>query len=273
MRKKDQIKINDVDIDTWLDTDKEQLEETPAEETTRKYDKKLVAVLDLLGISNRILDTEDGKEGEGKEGEVIACLRKAKDIVVKEAREYTTISKLDLLQLSDSFVFSCSEDLLPQVLNLLCMVQMRILIECHTMLRGALEYGNVIFDSDESQIIGPAFIYAYRRQENDAIYPRIIISNAVTDLIRTRFPEYSSIIVTYDRESALDFVKVYCERERGRRIVIPRLKRTGVYTFLIDQYKYFHAANKCHERRKYGWIINYFKDKGVWPNEPKYNNW
>ena len=268
MRKKNTIRINDTDIDTWLDSDIEKLDQLPADETTLKYDKKLVAFLDLLGITNLVLDTE-----EGKESKVIARLQKVKEIVLIEAKEYIDTSDLDLLHLSDSFVFACREELLPKMLDLLCIVQMRILIECHTMLRGALEYGKVIINDGGRQIIGPAYIRAYRRQEKDAIYPRIVISNSVSNLIRTRFATYTSIIMSHDRENALDSMKAYCDREGGQNTVISRLKREGVYDYLIEEYEKFNEKDKSAERRKYGWLINYFRQKGVWPSERKYRDW
>jgi len=269
MKKKNTIRINDIDIDTWLDRDIEKLDELPADETTLKYDKKLVAFLDLLGITNRILEAEDGQESE-----IIDCLEKTKGIVLIEAKEYLDTSDLNLLHLSDSFIFACSEELLPKMLDLLCIIQVRILIECHTMLRGALEYGSVIIKDDGRQIIGPAYISAYQRQERDAIYPRIIISNSVSDLINTRFSTYSSIIMSYDREKALDCVQAYCDREgTNKNAIISRLRREGVYDYLIEEYRNFHEKDRSSERRKYGWMINYLIEKEVWPNEPKYRDW
>ena len=268
MAKKNTIRINDTDIDTWLDSDREKLEQVPAEETTLRYDKRLVAFLDLLGITDLVLQA-----GDGEESEIIARLEKIKEIVSIEAKEYIDASGLDLLHLSDSFIFACSEDLLPNMLDLLCIIQMRILIECQTMLRGALEYGSVIVKDDGRQIIGPAYIKAYRKQERDAIYPRIIISNSVLSLIKSKFSTYTSIIISYDRENTLDCVKAYCDREGGRNATISRLKREGVYDYLIGEYKRFDKEDKSPERRKYGWMINYLSEKEVWPNDRKYLDW
>ena len=223
MRKNSKPDIDGLDIDTWIDRDVEELKQSPVQETTLRYDEKLVAFLDLLGITNLILETEDGKESE-----IIARMKKIEDIVSKEAKEYIDASDLNLLQISDSFIFVCCTELLPKLLDLLCIIQMRILIECHVMLRGALEYGNVIINDDGRQIIGPAYINAYRRQDKDAIYPRIIISNTVLNLIRTRFATYSSIILTYDRENALDYIAAYCNRELARRT--SDQKRSNTYS-------------------------------------------
>lgn len=267
MTKSDEIKINDVDIDAWLDRDITELEESPAEETTLKYDKKLVAFLDLLGITALVLEAEDGEESD-----IIARMEKIKQIAMIEAKEYMDTSHLDVLHLSDSFIFACPAEMLPQMLDLLCMVQMRVLVECHRLLRGALEYGDVIVSDQGRQIIGPAYIRAYQREARDAIYPRVIISNAVWKLIQDGFPTYSSTIMSYDRERALDCVQAYCDREGDANTIISRLKREGVYDYLLTEYQRFDEEDTPAERMKFGWMINYLREKGVWPSEPKYRD-
>lgn len=269
MAKGNNVQLAGLSIDDWLDKETldTQLEETQ-EESTLKYDKKLVAFLDLLGITHLIKTKIDGQERE-----VIAQMEKIKGIVEIESKEYIEADDLNLLHISDSFIFACSPNSLPRLLDLLSIVQMRILIECRILLRGALEYGNVIVKDDGRQIIGPAYIDAYVSQEHDAIYPRIIISNAVRDLIKNQFPGYSNVVMTYDRENSLDYITTYIKREGNKKSIISRLKREGIFDFLMDEYKKYNSLNNPSVRRKFGWTINYFREKGVWPDGAKYNNW
>ena len=52
-----------------------------------------------------------------------------------------------------------------------------------------------------------------------------------------------------------------------------RLRREGIYEYLISEYESYNEKNNSSVRAKYAWTINYLKDKGVWSNEKRYNNW
>jgi len=106
-------------------------------------------------------------------------MAKIKDIVEIEINAAPMNEKMNMLYISDSFIFVCDEEALGPFLKALSYIQMRILVECKTMLRGALEYGDVIVQDSGKQIIGPAYIDAYLKQEHDAIFPRIIMGNSV----------------------------------------------------------------------------------------------
>ena len=133
-------------------------------------------------------------------------MEKIKDIVDKEVKSINN-GKIDMLYISDSFIFACDKEVLPLFLKVLSNIQMRILVECKTMLRGAVEYGDVIIRDSGKQIIGPAYINAYLNQEKYAIFPRIILSNSVVNLIS----EFDKTLVSQDREYSLDYFDVYLE--------------------------------------------------------------
>ena len=249
------VVINGLDPDIWLDEPSKGIEPS-VEDTTLKYDKKLVAFLDLLGITEKIMSLVDGSEKE-----IISTMEKIKGIVEIEIQSLPDENSISMLYISDSFIFVCNKELLPHFLRILSNIQMRILVECRTMLRGALEYGDVIIRDEGRQIIGPAYIDAYLKQEKYAIYPRIIIGNSVVDLINSLAESYEKIIISSDRETSLDYVDVYMELEqKNKRDLTTRLRREGIFTYLCDGYKEFNAKDKSSVRAKYAWTINYLID-------------
>lgn len=259
------ITLGGVDLDSWIQEERENEMVSDKVETTLSYERKLVAFLDLLGITRLIKDNTNGKEGE-----VIALMEKIKKIVEIEANECNKREDFNLLHISDSFIFSSAPEYLPQLLDLLSVIQMRILIDCKIMLRGAIEFGEVIVKDYGRQIIGPAYINAYLSQENDAIYPRIIVSNNVIKLIEDEFPTYKKVILTYDRENALDYIETYIVAESiNKNNLTTKLRREGIIDYLIDEYLKYDKQDIASVRRKYGWTISYFKNKGVWPKDGK----
>lgn len=262
--------INGIDIDKWIEVPEGITgisEESGS--TALKYEKKLVAFLDLLGITNEIRSTTNGSENI-----IISKMTKIKEIVEIEIEDSPISDKMSMLYISDSFIFVCEQDVLADFLALLSNIQMRVLVECKTMLRGALEYGDVIVQDNGKQIIGPAYIDAYLKQEHDAIFPRIIIGNSVLKLINLSEKQYEQIVVSQDKETSLDYIDVYMTLEHlTEKDIKTRLRREGIYDYLFSAYEQYDKDNNSSVRAKYAWTINYLRNKGVWSNEKRYNNW
>lgn len=267
---KNDIIINGINIDEWIE-ESQSINEIADESgsTTLKYEKKLVAFLDLLGITHEIRSNTNGNENI-----IISKMTKIKEIVEIEIEDSPISDKMSMLYISDSFIFVCEQDALANFLALLSNIQMRVLVECKTMLRGALEYGDVIVQDNGKQIIGPAYIDAYQKQEHDAIFPRIIIGNSVLGLINSNEEQYEQIVVSQDRETSLDYIDVYMTLEHlTKKDIVTRLRREGIYDYLFSAYEQYNQKNNSSVRAKYAWTINYLRDKGVWSNEKRYNNW
>ena len=262
--KKENLLINGIDFEEWIeDSDAPSL--SSVEEQERKYEKRLVAFLDLLGITYEVLTKVNGAENE-----IISKMLKIKEIVEREIRDVD----ITMLYISDSFIFVCKPEMLPVFLKTLANIQMRVLVECKTMLRGAVEYGDVIIEDDGKQIIGPAYIDAYIKQEKHAIYPRIILGNSVVSLISQAHGADGKLVISQDREYSLDYLDVYMEIEqKSKRDLQTRFRREGIYDYLLDSYLEYHKKDNPSVRAKYAWTINYLREKGVWPNAAKYNNW
>jgi len=265
--KKNGILINGLDLDTWLD--KTDIAEYVEEEPVLKYEKKLVAFIDLLGITGEIRSKIGGLERE-----IISKMSKIKDIVEIEINTAPMSEQMIMLYISDSFIFVCELEALDSFLQVLSNIQMRTLVECKTMLRGALEYGDVIVQDSGKQIIGPAYIDAYLKQENDAIFPRIIISNNVLEIISQEPNKYEKLVISQDREHSLDYVDTYMALEsKTKGDIKTRLRREGVIDYLYDGYNKHNQENNSSIRAKYAWTINFLIEKGVWPDAKKYHCW
>lgn len=263
-----EIKIGGKDFECWLqDSSDEDIHDQ--EEENLKYDQKLVAFLDLLGITDRIQ-----KERNGQESSIISTMNTIRGIVEIESQNCKDIDDLNMLYLSDSFIFSCSCDRLLPFLQMLSNIQMRILMECRTLLRGAVEYGDVTIQDDGKQIIGPAYIDAYLKQEKHAIYPRIIVGKSIIDLIEEKNIQSTQFFVSRDREYSLDYLQVFQTSEKKNQSeLITKLRREGIFDFLISMFTKFSTENKFSERAKYAWTISYFQDKGVWSDDKKHHCW
>jgi len=264
---KKELLVNGLDIDKWI-------EETDAtdivpDESLLKYEIKLVAYLDLLGITQEIRNNVNGKETE-----IISKMSKIKNIVEIEINTAPMNEKMTMLYISDTFIFVCEPEAIRQFLQVLSNIQMRILVESKTMLRGALECGDVIVQDNGKQIIGPAFIDAYVKQERHAIFPRIIIGNSALEIINAQLGQYREVVISQDREVSLDYIAVYMTLEsKSINDITTRLRREGVFDHLSNGYKKYNKENCSSIRSKYAWTINYLKEKGVWPNEKQYICW
>jgi hypothetical protein len=140
------------------------------------------------------------------------------------------------------------------------------------MLRGAIEYGDVTIRDSGKQIIGPAYVKAYLKQENNAIFPRIILGNSIKEMLFDK--DLNNLLYTYDREYALDYIGTYMETENVPLTkLIARLVREEVIKFLMENYRKYDEKENPSIRAKYGYTINYFKDKGAWPNDREYLCW
>lgn len=254
--------IAGIDFEAWTEKESTIINDVIIPET---YDKKVVAFLDLLGITQRIMSDQKGDE-------IVAVMERIKKIVDGQVGVFEYRDSLDYLYISDSFIFVCDIEQIVGFLKLLGMIQMLVLLECKVMLRGAIEYGDVTIRDSGKQIIGPAYVRAYLKQEHDAIFPRIILGNSIKEQIIDK--NLSNLLYTYDREYALDYIDTYMETENiSSSKFIVRLVREEVIKFLIENYKRYDEDEKPSVRAKYGYTINYFKDKGVWPNDREYLCW
>lgn len=225
-----------------------------------KYEDKVIAFLDLLGITNQIKVSAKDDQDESE------LIRKMKDIKATFARFFDGIGSMQALYVSDSLICSCDMEHLTLAMENLATFQWTVLTEFHTLLRGAVEYGKVYVDEEGTQIIGPAYLDAYNRQEHDAIFPRVIIGETILTNIK-KDKTYESIkdkiSKSEDGESFIDYLE-YRLRLNGRDEVKKQLYAMSIYNYLTSEYDTYNKTSQLRVRSKYAWTINYITEKGVW---------
>ena len=260
MAKSKQKKIAGVTYDQFL---KKRRGEPARIKDFKKYSNQLIAFLDVLGIKSLI-------EQYRNDNEYIAIdkIEEIRKIVVTSTDIVRKSAKIDYLQLSDSFVFVCDPKTIILLIELLSTIQMRIITECQLLIRGAITVGDAIVEEDGKFIVGPAYIQAYQLQENDAIYPRIIVDESVIKQIK----KSNHSIDTYlqqdsDREFFVDYIKIYMQKQSlSKQAIKSRLRRENIFDCLRDNFKENYQKENHNICQKYGWTIEYCKKLEVWEN-------
>jgi hypothetical protein len=232
----------------------------------KKYSNKIIAFIDVLGI--KALIEEYRKHDEYKAIDKIEQIRKIVDDSTRIVKQTTQNADLEYLQISDSFVFVCDPQTVISLIELLSTIQMRIITECQFLLRGAITIGDAIVREFGKFIVGPAYIQAYQLQENDAIYPRIIVDKSVSRGIK----KSGHAITDYlqrdsDREFFVDYIKVYMNKESlSRQKIKSTLRREDIFSYLQRRFNEHYEKENHNISQKFGWTIQYCKKLEVWEN-------
>ena len=145
----------------------------------RNYKECYIAVLDLLGfkgaLQNYECETVASFFDEVNEEYIISYEATGKPIVNK--------NDLHMKVMSDSvciFIESTIENALPALIATCDYLQIRLLRLKEPMLsRGAIVKGKLYNDKDV--LFGEGFVRAYYMQEDEAIYPRVIIDKSIVE--------------------------------------------------------------------------------------------
>ncbi len=255
-------KIAGVTYDEWL---KKPVKKPERREEVKKYSNKIIAFVDVLGIKTLI--EQHRNNDEYKAINKIEKIRKIVEDSTKRVKQTKNID-LEYLQISDSFVFVCDPKSIILLIELLSTIQMRIITECQFLLRGAITIGDAIVEEFGKFIVGPAYIQAYQLQENDAIYPRIIVDRSVTKAInKSAHPIKGYLQRDSDKEFFVDYIKVYMQKELlSKQKIKSTLSRENIFNYLRERFKENYQEEKHSISQKYGWTIQYYKKLEVWEN-------
>lgn len=145
------------------------------------YEDSFVAFLDVLGFKELVFNNPDNTEKLEEYFSIVDdAIKKDIDDVIDKMYD------IDSIIISDSIILRIkkkndNDDNIEQ-LRKLCLVvgkmQLR-LANKDIWIRGAISSGKVHFDSNNNQVVGPAFINAYLLEEQLAIVPRIILDNKI----------------------------------------------------------------------------------------------
>ena len=143
-----------------------------------KYEKKVIAYIDLLGFKNFINFTD--KSANSKDAK-IAYVNKL-FLLLKELTEnksYSSTKFREVTQFSDLVVITFAANDFESFYDEISNVQL-LCINCVNqgfLLRGSIIYGDIVHR--DNVIFGPGLIEAYESEMSIAKYPRIIIDEVI----------------------------------------------------------------------------------------------
>ena len=214
----------------------------PTVHLRRQYDEKIVAWFDILGMRNRIHDYEKHDAEE-----ILTTMGRFQNYV----RNSCESLDIKYMQISDGFILVSEFNYLKEICEILCQVQWKILVNDKMLLRGALTSGKVsIADDDQKLVVGPAFIEAFSMESENAIFPRIIISNNLYQSVKFDYLSEDS-----DHLYFLDFLTYAIKTEDYNiRQLTHILQTTKVIDFLQTEYNK-NIKDNIWIAQKYGWLI------------------
>lgn len=235
----------------WIEKE-EKIEVTFKAPIRETYDDKLVAFIDILGMSDLQANSVDAED-------VLEIMRKIQKYVETECYELGFHRKLNYLQVGDGFLIVTDLDCINQLLVILSKVQWQVFVYSKMLLRGALTAGKVKVSEEEKLFIGPAIIDAFRLERKNAIFPRILYANEIEKYVPKRSVKFEYISEDNDKFKYLDFIDFIYNTERLTRKRLDHLLTSeGIKYELKTNYDKFIIENKAIAQ-KYGWLISKFK--------------
>jgi hypothetical protein len=239
-------------IDAWFKDRESFVIPAKPEVSKREYEDKLLAWIDVLGMSKKIM--ESGSVNAGAE-DIITDIGKLKNCVENSCSNLRRENLLDYVQLNDGFVIVSELSCINELCEILCEIQWKILVELKLPVRGALTAGQIAVSNDPKVIIGPAFIAAHAMEEKIAIFPRILFSDEIYKVIDKSKLKFLYITDDADNLKYLDFLKYEFELEGNLRNFDNKLKVFGIKQLVKENYDNNIFCDKILAQ-KYGWIIN-----------------
>ena len=171
-----------------------------------KYSDYYVAFLDILGF--KALVKSNKREDKQKIYEYFRLIKQ----VTNEIKHTTSKKEIGSIVISDSVILSMpiEKDASANIRKLreLCIAIRRIqfkLAEMNIWLRGAISSGKAYFDSNDSQVVGPAYINAFLLEERIALNPRVVIDNKLIKELELESAQELIERVNYDTSCSREY--------------------------------------------------------------------
>lgn len=152
----------------------------------QNYEERVVAFIDLLGFSEMVGQSETDVK---KLRRLTAALSSLYEKIWSWEAD-GSFSSFAFTQFSDSIVISAladSSDCYEMLMQVLMGV-MELVDSYDILVRGGIAQGKLIHD--RSMLIGPAMVEAYHLESKKAVYPRIIIDEALKTKFDADVDEY-----------------------------------------------------------------------------------
>lgn len=213
-----------------------------------KYEKKLVAFVDILGFRNKT----DATEGYAKKPVHLMLSQIRQYIRMHNHTSIINIPNSHYYVFSDSSMFSAKEDDFDNLIYIIAQLQF-LTATNGFFLRGGLTY-DYIYDENE-YFYGRGMNRAYEMESKEAVYPRIIIDfkEDIKDYVKNN----DWILQDEDGKYYIDFLREVTEGSVAIR-----------YTNLYSRYNYdtirdyiikeLRESKETKIREKYIWLTKYF---------------
>ncbi|TVX94123.1 hypothetical protein [Paenibacillus agilis] len=222
---------------------------------SKSYTTGLIAFLDILGFSNYIEKTKSASEVE----EVFEFVEK-----ICYLYNSSEINGIKIAFFSDSFILTTEEITSSSITSLVTachLINISLFKATQLFTRGAMCVGE--FYHKDNIAFGPGIIEAYREQENNAKYIRLILGNSLIEVLNdkkiynpfidkdingTYYCNYYLLDITDAyRTETFNFEEAVQIMEKNRNIIIENLEKyqnTKVY----EKYEWLiYPFNKCCE--------------------------
>lgn len=194
----------------------------------KTYSNRFVAFVDILGFKNLVNNSNSNQKLIETIDNVLSEIEDDKNRNSDKALGNKAIGR-EITNFSDSIVISYSTECQGAGVNLLIdvrLLQLRLLYY-GILSRGAVTFGKLIHDDDVC--FGPALVEAYKMEEHDAIYPRVIVDESVIkeDL------HNPYLNVDNDQEEFADILRV--DQRDGYRFI----------NYIVDDFDYPSEFEQC----------------------------
>lgn len=238
---------NDNKILDWLNEEDLPTPQEEKETERRSYEVKIVGWIDVLGIRAKIKN-EKRYDAEA----IINIMSELASYVSAACDKYCAKGEMYYLQIADGFMIVSDLKNANQLCSILAEIQWKILIKLKMLARGAVTAGNVSVTNEGSLIIGPAYVDVYAMESENAIYSRIILSDAFVEATKD-FCTFEYLKEDTDKVMYIDYIHYIMatqiiDAKRMSKLFIEQ----GVSASLKEEIK---RNDKLSIRQKYGWTL------------------
>ncbi|MCI7567314.1 MAG: hypothetical protein MST05_11470 [Treponema sp.] len=223
------------------------------------YMECFLGIIDILGFSDFVNNNEN-------------AVKLITEIISNSFfSNESQLEKISYKMLSDTLIVYTNENTQYALINLIFALEnFRIkCLEKGFLSRGAVVQGKFYLDKDYDIMVSPAFIEAYRLEENDACYPRILITNEVYDFLMKNL-EFRDDCFFIEK---LKFVKDYIENDFDDFYVVRPFRNIdiiakAIYPNYKDCHGHIFRTNIDNDEKDLNrvlsdirnWLIDIYKD-------------
>ena len=196
-------------------------------------DYSIVAFVDILGFSSMVKSDCESKNGKYYYFETL-----------KNLNERTRkITDCNITQFSDSIIFSLplNKENYQKLITILAEYQLQLLYNS-ILCRGAIAYGKHYKENDF--MFSQALIEAYQLELNDAIYPRIVVSQNLFDYFKPDVKSLEHVLKENDGFWFVDYLGI--ADKDTTQYQLEKLNDT------LD-------TKNLHVKEKYYWLYRYWE--------------